>query len=187
MSETLDGVLAYLGEKKVALKVAGPAAKALPKGSSVSAKPGALQRAGRLVLRGTSSDALPAAKPARTRILYAEVKAPQLSNGAIANLAGKLEIDPDYLMWVTDISPRTLQRRIAEKQPLTQAESDRVLRVARIAKDAEKVFGDPAKASRWLSTQSRILGAPPLDLLATDAGTRDVEDELIRIEHGDFA
>ena len=62
-----------------------------------------------------------------------------------------------------------------------------MLRIARIAQEAERVFGSPEKSSRWLSTEHRLLGATPLDLLATDAGTQDVEEELGRIEHGIFA
>jgi putative toxin-antitoxin system antitoxin component (TIGR02293 family) len=72
-------------------------------------------------------------------------------------------------------------------QPLSEAESDRALRVARIADEAERVFGDSDKARRWLSAGSHILGAKPLDLLATDAGAREVEAELIRIDFGDFS
>ena len=49
------------------------------------------------------------------------------------------------------------------------------------------VFGDVGKARRWLSADNRILGGRPLDLLATDAGARDVEYELVRIDHGDLA
>ena len=56
-----------------------------------------------------------------------------------------------------------------------------------VARETERVFGDVAKARRWLSADNRILGGRPLDLLATDAGARDVEYELVRIDHGDLA
>ncbi|WNH54209.1 antitoxin Xre/MbcA/ParS toxin-binding domain-containing protein [Stenotrophomonas oahuensis] len=71
-------------------------------------------------------------------------------------------------------------------QPVA-AESDRVLRVARVVSEAERVFGDATKAGRWLSSVSTILGGKPQDLLATDAGARDVEYELMRIDQVDFA
>lgn len=70
---------------------------------------------------------------------------------------------------------------------MSEAESDRVLRIARVASEAERVFGDAAKAGRWLSSVCTILGAKPLDLLATDAGACDVEYELMRIDQGNFA
>src|SRR5690606_8665213 len=101
---------------------------------------------------------------------------------AVGRLAAKLSVTPEMVLQVSDISERTFHRRQAKQEPLTEAESDRVLRIARIAREAERVFGSGEKASRWLSTTSRILGAKPLDLLATDAGARDVEYELVRID-----
>ena len=63
-----------------------------------------------------------------------------------------------------------------------------MLRVARVAQEAERVFDNPEKARAWLSKRSAILGGvTPLELLGTDAGARDVEAELTRIEWGDFA
>jgi putative toxin-antitoxin system antitoxin component (TIGR02293 family) len=53
---------------------------------------------------------------------------------------------------------------------------------------AERVFGDNAKAYRWLSKPSRMFdGAIPLDLLKSAAGAEDVENALHRIEHGMLA
>jgi putative toxin-antitoxin system antitoxin component (TIGR02293 family) len=62
-----------------------------------------------------------------------------------------------------------------------------VLRIARVASLAERVFEDSEKARRWLSKENRMLGARPLELLASDQGTHEVEAELNRIELGDFA
>ncbi|RRU06573.1 MbcA/ParS/Xre antitoxin family protein [Stenotrophomonas sp. 278] len=70
---------------------------------------------------------------------------------------------------------------------MSKAESDSAQRIARVTSEAERVFGDATKAGRWLSSVSTILGAKPLDLLATDAGARDVEYELMRIDQGDLA
>ncbi|WP_212745302.1 MbcA/ParS/Xre antitoxin family protein [Thermomonas fusca] len=52
---------------------------------------------------------------------------------------------------------------------------------------AQTVFDNTEKAKRWMATPNLILGATPLDLLGTDEGAKRVEDELTRIEHGDFA
>ncbi len=70
---------------------------------------------------------------------------------------------------------------------MSKAESDSAQRIACVTSEAERVFGDATKAGRWLSSVSTILGAKPLDLLATDAGARDVEYELMRIDQGDLA
>jgi putative toxin-antitoxin system antitoxin component (TIGR02293 family) len=83
------------------------------------------------------------------------------------------------------IPRRTLQHRRAKDQMLSLEESDRLLRIARVTEQAEKVFADQHKAKRWLRKPSRPLnGAVPLELLRTSAGTDMVQEELVRIEHG---
>jgi putative toxin-antitoxin system antitoxin component (TIGR02293 family) len=80
---------------------------------------------------------------------------------------------------------RTLARRRARDELLTVEETDKALRLMRIALQAEQVFGDPAKAYRWLRKPKRALdGATPVAYLATEAGGRAIESWLIRIEHG---
>lgn len=83
---------------------------------------------------------------------------------------------------------RTLARRRAKNEQLSPIETDRVLRLQRIVEEAERVFGDPEKAHRWLREPSRALDkAVPLDLLETESGARIVENELGVIDHGMFA
>lgn len=83
---------------------------------------------------------------------------------------------------------RTLARRRARNELLTVEETDKALRLMRVALQAERVFGDPEKAYRWLRKPKRALaGATPVAYLATEAGGRIVEGMLIRIEHGMFA
>jgi putative toxin-antitoxin system antitoxin component (TIGR02293 family) len=74
-----------------------------------------------------------------------------------------------------------------QAEPLARDEADRVRRIARVGSEADRVFGDHDKVTRWLSKPSAALGARPLDLLATDSGSREVEEELARIDWGDFA
>lgn len=83
---------------------------------------------------------------------------------------------------------RTLAHRIARHQPLSKAESDKAVRVARITAMAEQVFGEPERAWRWLrKPQQRFDGKAPIDMLATEAGARLVEEMLVQIDHGIFA
>lgn len=114
-------------------------------------------------------------------------KAPRLPSSVVERLARKLEVQAHDVLVISDISLRSYQRRIKAREALTESESDRVMRVARVAERAEAVFEDKDKAARWMATPSRILGARPLDLLGSDAGANDVMDELVRIEYGDFA
>ena len=86
------------------------------------------------------------------------------------------------------VPKRTLARRKAANEPLTIEETDKALRLDRIAEQAERVFGEPEKAQRWLRKPKRELkGETPLAYLASEAGARVVEEMLFRIEHGIFA
>ena len=83
---------------------------------------------------------------------------------------------------------RTLAHRIAKHQPLSKDESDKAVRVARITAMAEQVFGEPGRAWRWLRKPKwRFGGKTPVEMLATEAGARLVEEMIGQIEHGIFA
>jgi putative toxin-antitoxin system antitoxin component (TIGR02293 family) len=80
---------------------------------------------------------------------------------------------------------RTLTRRVEKNERLSVAEADRVLRLKRVLSFAERVFGESARAHRWLRKPSRALdGAVPIELLETEEGARIVENEIGCIQHG---
>lgn len=80
---------------------------------------------------------------------------------------------------------RTRRHRAARKESLTVEESDRLVRLARVQAIAEDVFGDAAKANRWLREELGILdGKAPLELTRTEAGGRIVEQLLAKIDWG---
>lgn len=80
---------------------------------------------------------------------------------------------------------RTLAHRKTRHESLTHDESDRAVRIARITSLAEEVFGDEAKASRWLrKAKSRFEGRSPLEMLRTEAGARLVEEMLLQLDYG---
>jgi putative toxin-antitoxin system antitoxin component (TIGR02293 family) len=79
---------------------------------------------------------------------------------------------------------RTLAHRIAKHQSLSKEESDKAVRVARITAMAEQVFGEPARAWRWLRKPKRQFDSrSPLEMLATEAGARLVEELIIQIDN----
>jgi putative toxin-antitoxin system antitoxin component (TIGR02293 family) len=83
---------------------------------------------------------------------------------------------------------RTMARRKKADEPLTQSETDRALRLARILTEAERVFANAEKADRWLRTaNSNFSGQTPLSLLKSEAGGILVEQVLGQIDHGMFA
>jgi putative toxin-antitoxin system antitoxin component (TIGR02293 family) len=80
---------------------------------------------------------------------------------------------------------RTLSYRKTRKEALTAEESDRALRIARTLALAETVFGEHAKALRWLrKPKQRFGGRSPLEVLATETGARLVEEILYQIDYG---
>lgn len=110
--------------------------------------------------------------------LSAEAASKLLESGLLA---------PDELYELV-IPRRTFDRRLEEKQPLTVAESDRLLRAARVVVRAIEALGNGEKAAKWLRTPNRSLrGLVPLTLLETDIGARAVERTLGRIEHGVYS
>jgi putative toxin-antitoxin system antitoxin component (TIGR02293 family) len=86
------------------------------------------------------------------------------------------------------IPRRTLAHRRQKGEKLSEDESDRVMRIARVLALAENIFGDQAKALCWLrKPKQRLDGRCPLDLLHIGTGGRTVEEMLIQIEYGVFA
>jgi putative toxin-antitoxin system antitoxin component (TIGR02293 family) len=83
---------------------------------------------------------------------------------------------------------RTFARRLKRHEPLTVEETDRAIRLARVAELAERIFGDKEKAHRWLRKPKLALDrATPLTYLASEGGARVVEDMLWRIDYGILA
>jgi putative toxin-antitoxin system antitoxin component (TIGR02293 family) len=81
------------------------------------------------------------------------------------------------------ISRSTLQRRKAAGR-LSPDESDKVIRFSRLLTQATRVFGDIERARAWLKhPQVGLGGAIPLDYASTEAGAREVENLLGRIEY----
>ena len=107
---------------------------------------------------------------------------------SVSVLAEKLRVGNAALSRKLGIPQRTLSRRISTASPLTPAESDRTVRMARIYANAVEMIGDERKAVEWLNTPNRVLGGEkPLDRLDTDTGARLVEDILGRIAYGVYS
>lgn len=98
-----------------------------------------------------------------------------------------LAVPMEKLVPLLGISKATLHRR-KQAGRLDQAESDRVLRFARLMGRAVEVMESEANARQWLaSPQFGLNGAVPLEYAETEIGAREVEDLLGRIEHGVYS
>lgn len=85
------------------------------------------------------------------------------------------------------VAPRTLSRR-RESGRLSPAESDRLLRVARLAEMATVALGDGDAAAVWMTRPHRLLGdETPLHHADTAPGAREVEEMLHAIEFSSAA
>ena len=105
---------------------------------------------------------------------------------AFEALVAALAISQAELAATLHIRARTLSRR-KDAGKLEAMESDRLFRLARVFAHAVEVFDSRERARDWLETENRALaGQRPLELLDTDAGAREVDDVLGRIEHGIF-
>ena len=103
------------------------------------------------------------------------------------DLQASLAVPMEKLFPMLGISKATLHRRKAGGR-LGPAESDRVVRVARLMGKAVEVLESEDNARQWLtSPQFGLGGAVPLDYAGTEVGAREVEDLLGRIEYGVYS
>lgn len=84
------------------------------------------------------------------------------------------------------VSPRSVERMfVLQVSRIKPAVSDRLYRTAKIIAIAEEALEDRDQALEWLKSKQAGLGDKfPIELLETEAGAREVEEELARIEHG---
>lgn len=109
-----------------------------------------------------------------------------LSFAAAEALAGAIGSQRELAKAVA-IPTTTLARRKSAGR-LTPAESDRLVRIARVVDLARALMrGDLDAARSWLTTPHELLaGESPLHRASTETGARDVEQLVGRLRHGVF-
>lgn len=112
-----------------------------------------------------------------------------LPRAAMQHLRAQLALTEAELAAALGVSTKTLQRQNTRGDTrLTAQQGDRLYRLARIATLAEEVLEDASRAREWLHQPQRGLGSRiPLVLIRTEAGAREVENLLGRIEYGVFS
>lgn len=107
--------------------------------------------------------------------------------GELDALQHGLGLPMEKLVPLLGISKATLHRRKATGR-LDPAESDRLVRFARLLGQAAFVMESVENGRRWLlSPQMGLGGAVPLEFAETEVGAREVENLLGRIEHGVYS
>jgi len=110
-----------------------------------------------------------------------------LPYASLEALIGKFGLAREEAAAALHLPQRTIARRKKE-QRLQADESDRLLRLARVGAQAAATLGSEEKAVHWLRRPNRALGnRAPLDLIDSDIGTRQVEEVLGQIEHGNIS
>ena len=125
-----------------------------------------------------------AARPRSVREWVESIRAGLPVASALA-LKEALHLSTGELADVLGVTARTVQRWIPGKSRLDIASGDRLVRTASLYAIATGVLEDDEAAVGWLrAPQEALGGAVPLELAATDVGTRAVEALLGRMEHG---
>lgn len=106
---------------------------------------------------------------------------------ALERLGKTTGLPLEMLRVAVRITPRTLTRRKKEKK-LSPEESDRLVSVSRLLAQTFELFeGNEEAGIRWFTSPNRALGGQsPLEVAATETGTREVENLIGRLEHGVF-
>jgi putative toxin-antitoxin system antitoxin component (TIGR02293 family) len=126
-------------------------------------------------------------KPVRQDADLEQVVAIGLPAEVVRHLAESTGATLKELQEITLIDRSTFNRRIKQHARLKVDESDRIARVARVAALALQALGRN-EGLRWLREPNVALGDRiPLGMLGTDAGARQVEQIIGRIEHGVFS
>ena len=98
-----------------------------------------------------------------------------------------LGVTEERLGALLGMSRATLHRR-KTAGALDRAESDRLVRFARLFARASETLGGPEGARSWLAAPAMAFhGEAPLDFADTEIGAREVEALLGRLAHGVFS
>ena len=104
---------------------------------------------------------------------------------AFEGVAQILFLSVDELADKLGISPRTIRDQRKKTLRLSQENTEKLVRIARIQRLARKLFTTDAAVSQWLASPAPALdGLPPIDMLDTDLGAREVESVLNGIAYG---
>ena len=110
-----------------------------------------------------------------------------LSYREVKDISQRFSISKKNMRTILGISESTQFRYEKNNPQLKPSIADRFERFQRIINQANQLFEDPQETKRWLSTPKDALdGETPFKALATDRGTKKVEEMLYRAEYGIF-
>ena len=111
-----------------------------------------------------------------------------LPAAAMEALKERVGLDDPSMATTLGISIRTLARVRASQGLLDSVVSDRLYRLARLVAIARVVLEYDDRAVQWLTQSQPGLGnRRPIDMAKSEPGAREVENLLMRIEHGVYS
>jgi putative toxin-antitoxin system antitoxin component (TIGR02293 family) len=104
----------------------------------------------------------------------------------LTRVCARLALDERKMAGILGVPSGSVRRlRRAPHHRLSPAVSDRLYRVADLFLLAAEVLENEGNARDWLlSPQPGLGNHVPCDLMGTEASAREVEDLLLRVEHG---
>ena len=109
---------------------------------------------------------------------------PVASFGRFAETSG---VSREALAKAIRVSLRTVQRRQETDGRLDPAASERLVRLADLYAHAAKVIGDDALARQWMQTPRDVFDdRTPFEMAGSELGAQEVDNLLLRVEHGVF-
>lgn len=111
-----------------------------------------------------------------------------LKFNALERLSKSTGLSMEKLRPALRITPRTMTRRRIE-QRLSPQESDRLISISRLVAQTFELFeGNEVMAIKWFTSPKRAFaGLTPLEMSATEVGSREIENLIGRLEHGVFS
>jgi putative toxin-antitoxin system antitoxin component (TIGR02293 family) len=108
-----------------------------------------------------------------------------LPAGAFDGVAKVLSLTADELAAKLGISPRTVRDQRKKAVRLSRENTEKLVRIARIQRQARTIFTTDQAVSQWLASPAPALeGLAPIGMLDTDIGAREVEAVLNGIAYG---
>ena len=102
-------------------------------------------------------------------------------------LAEAMHVSQETVFRAVGLPLTTAKRKLSKDENLDPVTTERLIRIYRMEKLAEDVFGNGEDARKWLRTENLGLGGSPLSMLDTDLGAQEVSRVLHAIAYGGAA
>ena len=110
-----------------------------------------------------------------------------ISARAFDRFSAHIGVPKEMLAAAIHTTTRTVARRREAGRPLDQSAGERLVRLALLYKRADEVLGDEVLTREWMLRPRRAFGGrSPFEMASSEIGAQEVEDLLIRSEHGVF-